>query len=237
MLSSTHDQLVRQQIEYYRARAGEYDEWFLRQGRYDRGVEANRQWFTEVAKLRAALRSFQPNGRVLELACGTGLWTSQLARHADHVTAIDASQEVIALNRIRVRSKKVEYICTDIFDWQPEATYDVVFFGFWLSHVPPERFDSFWRLLRSCLSADGRVFFIDSLYEPTSTARDHQLNAPRATTVSRRLNDGRTFEIVKIFHEPKDLEAKLRALGWRVRINSTGQYFLHGQGQVDGLAA
>ena len=36
------DSLIKQQIEYYRARASEYDEWFLRQGRYDRGEEHRR---------------------------------------------------------------------------------------------------------------------------------------------------------------------------------------------------
>ena len=31
--------LLDEQIAYYRARAQEYDEWFLRQGCYDRGPE------------------------------------------------------------------------------------------------------------------------------------------------------------------------------------------------------
>jgi SAM-dependent methyltransferase len=96
-----HDHLIQQQIEYYRARAGEYDEWFLRKGRYDRGADSNRQWFVEIARLRSALRSFDPAGHVLELACGTGLWTQQLVRYADRVTAVDASPEVLELNRAR----------------------------------------------------------------------------------------------------------------------------------------
>jgi hypothetical protein len=28
--------------------------------------------------------------------------------------------------------------------WRPDRRYDVVFFGFWLSHVPLERFAAFW---------------------------------------------------------------------------------------------
>ena len=35
-------------MAYYQARASEYDEWFLRQGRYDRGSAQNAPWFTEV---------------------------------------------------------------------------------------------------------------------------------------------------------------------------------------------
>lgn len=33
--------ILQQQIAYYRARAGEYDEWFYRIGRYDRSAEFN----------------------------------------------------------------------------------------------------------------------------------------------------------------------------------------------------
>ena len=31
------------QIAYYRARAGEYDQWWFRAGRYDRGPELDRK--------------------------------------------------------------------------------------------------------------------------------------------------------------------------------------------------
>jgi demethylmenaquinone methyltransferase/2-methoxy-6-polyprenyl-1,4-benzoquinol methylase len=33
---------LKEQIEYYRARAAEYDEWHLRTGRYDRGEDHRR---------------------------------------------------------------------------------------------------------------------------------------------------------------------------------------------------
>ncbi len=169
------------------------------------------------------------------MACGTGLWTRQLIRHADSVTAVDASAEILEMNRARVRSRKIHYIHADIFNWHPETRYDLVFFSFWLSHVPPERFESFWQLVRSCLHERGRVFFIDSLYEPTSTARDHQLNAPQSTTVTRRLNDGRVFDIVKIFYKPAELEARLKNLGWSAKVNDTGHYFLYGNARDEKL--
>src|SRR5579884_3468249 len=89
--------LLQQQIAYYRARAGEYDEWFLRQGRYDRGPGLNARWFAEVDEVRRALDAFAPAGSVLELAAGTGLWTEQLARHAARLTAVDSSPEALAL--------------------------------------------------------------------------------------------------------------------------------------------
>ena len=224
--------VLREQIDYYRRRADEYDEWFVRQGRYDRGPELNRQWFAEVDDVIRALDVFAPTGRVLELACGTGLWTERLGRYADTITAVDASPEVLALNRARVGETRVRHVEADLFSWQPDAAYDVVFFSFWLSHVPPERFTSFWELVRSCLAPGGRVFFIDSLYDATSMAIDHRPVGPTDTTMTRRLNDGQEFRIVKVFYPPDDLASRLRTLGWRVDVCATAHYFLHGAGSL-----
>jgi demethylmenaquinone methyltransferase/2-methoxy-6-polyprenyl-1,4-benzoquinol methylase len=225
--------VLEQQKDYYRARAGEYDEWFLRRGRYDHGPDLNARWFNEVQEVAQALESFHPAGNVLEFACGTGLWTVRLLKYATQITAVDASAEVIALNRARVQSPTVTYVQADLFEWQPPAhAFDVVFFSFWLSHVPADQFDSFWEKVRRALRPGGRFFLIDSQREPTSTAHDHQLPNDSATTLRRRLNDGREFEIVKVFYEPEDLRAHVARLGWTADIRCTRTYFLYGSGTV-----
>ncbi|MFI5273453.1 MAG: class I SAM-dependent methyltransferase [Ktedonobacterales bacterium] len=222
-----------EQIAYYRARAGEYDEWFLRQGRYDRGPEANARWFAEVETVARALEAFRPVGRVLELAAGTGLWTQRLARHAARVTAVDSAGEALALNRQRLGdSASVEYVEADVFAWRPAHPFDVIFFSFWLSHVPPERFAVFWDGVRQSLAPGGRVFVIDSRYTQESTARDHALGDSRATRLTRRLNDGRSYKIVKVFYEPHELEQRLAAQGWRAAIATSGQFFLYGTAEL-----
>jgi SAM-dependent methyltransferase len=223
--------LWQEQIAYYRARAGEYDQWFLREGRYNRGPDANAQWFREAGLVEAALETFAPSGRVLELACGTGLWTRHLVRFAESVTALDASPEVLAINHARVADAKVRYVEADLLGWTPDGVYDAVFFGFWLSHVPPERFDDFWKLVEKCLAPGGRVFFVDSLYDATSTAADHTLESADAVTLTRRLNDGQEFRIVKVFYTPEELAQKLAVLGWRFDVQSTANYFLYGWGE------
>jgi len=228
-VNAEYEVQLHEQIAYYRARATEYDEWFLRLGRYDHGEALNRQWFGEVADVQRALDQFAPRGRVLELACGTGWWTEQLARYAQEVTAVDASPEVITLNREKLGARdNVRYVEADLFSWEPEEAYDVVFFSFWLSHVPPARFDEFWGMVRRSLVPTGRVFFIDSLFSDTSSAQGHHREGPAAVTTVRRLNDGRDYRIFKVFYSPGELDQQLARLAWRAEVDRTAKYFLYG---------
>ena len=75
---------------------------------------------------------------MLELAGGTGLWSRRLAHTAQHLTVVDAAPEVLAINRERVGDPSVAYVQADLFHYAPApGAYDVCFFSFWLSHVPP----------------------------------------------------------------------------------------------------
>ena len=229
----TDDVVLAEQLEYYRARAEEYDQWWLRQGRFDRGAEANARWFAEAAELERALAGFDPRGDVLELACGTGLWTRRLVEYATRVTAVDAAPEVLAINRARVGDPSVRYLEADVFEWAPEpGAYDVCVFTFWLSHVPDSRFAGFWERVGAALKPGGRVFFIDSARTERSTAADHALPEHGQATMTRRLDDGREFQIIKRFYDPDQLTGALRELGWDAQIDTTGEFFVYGQGAL-----
>jgi demethylmenaquinone methyltransferase/2-methoxy-6-polyprenyl-1,4-benzoquinol methylase len=127
-------------------------------------------------------------------------------------------------------ARQVHYVRADIYQWIPHQEFDFIFLGFWLSHVPPARFEMFWSKVNQFLAESGRIFFLDSLYEPTSTAGNHQLPAVGATTTKRQLNDGREFEIIKVFYRPSELSSRLRGLGWEIEVKGTATYFLYGSG-------
>jgi SAM-dependent methyltransferase len=230
----TAGDILQDQIDYYRARAGEYDQWWFRRGRYDRGPELNRRWGAEVAVVESALEAWltaRSPRTLLELACGTGLFTRHLARRVTRMTAVDASPEVLALNRDRVAAANGEYVEADLFSWRPVQRYDVVFFSFWLSHVPDDRFAAFWDGVAATLAPGGAAYMIDSAFDPSSTARDHILPGPDAGTVTRKLNDGREFHIVKRFWEPQQLATRLGEVGWSAAIAQTPSYFIYGSAQ------
>jgi SAM-dependent methyltransferase len=174
--------------------------------------------------------ALSPTGDVLELACGPGIFTRELARHTRSVTALDASQHMLARNRDEVADPKVVYVNADIFDWSPDRVYDVVFFGFWLSHVPPAAFEEFWALVRRCLRSDGLVAFVDE--DERATAYDEVLTVGDVPAARRTLDDGRKFDIVKVFWTPADLEERLDSLGWDIRIRRVGEAFMYGVGRT-----
>lgn len=221
--------LIHEQIEYYRSRSSEYDEWFYRIGRYDRGQDLNDRWFAEVEIVQKALREIGQVNQVLELASGTGIWTEQLLQISTKIEAIDASAETIAINQNKLNSDKVTYQHQDIFTWEPEQEYDLVFFSFWLSHVPPDLLQSFLKKVYLATRKGGRIFIIDSRNDYTSRAKDH-LPEQDKIYQTRKLNDGKEFEIVKIYYQPDELQTLLVNAGFTADVRVTENYFIYTHG-------
>ncbi len=214
------DQLLAEQIAYYRARAPEY--------LASTGIEIpESEAAAAAAEITDAIDRFRPTGNVLELACGPGTWTAQLARHADTLTAVDAAPEMLALAAEEVPSDaSVRFVRADLFEWVPDRRYDTVFFGFWLSHVPLERFASFWSTVADALEPGGRVFFVDDAYRTAAEL----IEGEASSTVRRELEDGRAFRVVKVPHRTQQLEALIRGLGWDLTVRSTAGPFFYGVG-------
>ena len=210
--SESIDRLLAEQIAYYRAIAMEYT------------VDVDL-----VRTVAAALDAAQPTGHVLELACGQGLWTEILLRYATSVTAIDSAPEMLARAKARVGVERVRFIQADLFDWTPSQRYDLVFFGFFLSHVPLERFASFWALVAASLAPGGRVFFVDD----NARTPEELIEGAASTTIRRRLTDGRGFRLVKVPYQPAELEERLKRLGWRIRVRPLFGPFFWGAGIAD----
>jgi SAM-dependent methyltransferase len=205
------DVVLAEQLAYYRARAGEYDE-----------VYEQRE---DLRALLSAAGDLPVTGDVLELACGTGQWTRVLAPRARSLTAVDAVDEALEVARSRT-PPGVRFVRADVFGWRPPRRYDTVFFAFWLSHVPPARFAAFWRTVADALAPGGQAVFVDN--GPGEAAAEDRLPGRDVPVVRRRLNDGSRYRVVKVFHDPGTLTADLAALGWSARIRPLGGAFIAG---------
>jgi demethylmenaquinone methyltransferase/2-methoxy-6-polyprenyl-1,4-benzoquinol methylase len=217
-------ELLGEQKRYYAERAPEYDDWWYRRGRFELEADALARWQADGAEAAAALESLRHFGAALELAAGTGLWTRRLVGLADRVVAVDANTETLALN-----TPDAELVRADVFEWRPAERFDLVFFSFWLSHVPEERFDEFWTTVQAALAPGGRVFLIDSGAGDTA----HTGTDQAAGEETRSLADGRTFRIVKRRWAPEELAERVRLLGVELDLRDTANgHFLYGGGSV-----
>jgi SAM-dependent methyltransferase len=195
------DALLAEQLAYYRARAPDYDLAYLGK-RWDR-----------------CLDELPIGGDVLELACGTGHWTPLLAARARSVTAVDAAPEMLTLARRRAGDLPVKFVHADVFGWRPPRRWDTVFFGFWLTHVPPARFAAFWSRVAAALAPGGRVGFVDDSED--GLMEERVLPDQATPTVWRRLRDGSDHRVVKVYYSPAELEARLAELGWTASVHES----------------
>jgi O-methyltransferase involved in polyketide biosynthesis len=129
---------------------------------------------------------------------------------------------MLELARARVSSPKVRFVQSDVFSWTPDGAYDVAFFSFWLSHVPPTHFERFWDLVGSSLAPGGRVFFMDE--GPHFHWREDFVDGATGV-VRRRLENGSEHRAIKVLWDVRELEERLRRLGWDVECHSTGVFY------------
>jgi ubiquinone/menaquinone biosynthesis C-methylase UbiE len=202
------DPILDEQLAYYRARAPEYDA----------SIAGVTRLVTRVTPL---LQRMGPCRQVLELACGTGIWTHILLTLGQEITAIDAAPEMLQIARHKLGDASVRYEQANLFHWEPRHAYDLVFFADWLSHVPPGRLDAFLEQVWRAVRPHGYLVIVDQ-YAPT--AEDQRL-ARGEIYATRPLHDGRCFTIVKVFYDLTLLQDKLRNLGFTVAVHLLSDVF------------
>ena len=220
-------------LAYYEARAPEYDDWYLRRGRYERGPIHDAAWNAEIDAAGRWLDELPIQGEIVELAAGTGWWSPLLASKGElslydgNPAPLDRARERLVAHQLRAHLHVRDA-------WaEPDRLVDAVFTGFWLSHVPRARLGEFLGIVRRWLKPGGTFAFIDSLRDPQSSAADHR--APADDSSIRRLDDGREFTIVKVYYGPEELQAALTAAGFAdPRLTTTGRFFLTGSATAAG---
>ena len=215
-------------LAYYQARAGEYDDWYLRRGRYARGPIHDAAWNAELDGAGTWLDALPIQGEIVELAAGTGWWSPLLASKGE-LSLYDGAEAPLERARERLVAHRLRAHLHVRDAWaEPDRQVDALVCGFWLSHVPRARTGDFLALARRWLKPGGIFAFIDSLPDPQSGAADNP--EPGDDLAVRRLDDGREFTIVKVYREPAELEEALRDAGFEaVRVTTTGRFFVLGE--------
>jgi SAM-dependent methyltransferase len=214
--------------EYYAARAPEYDDWYLRRGRYSRGPARDIAWHAELDRATGWLDRVPFSGEIVELAAGTGWWSPLLAQKGE-LSLYDVNPEPLERARERLVAHQLRAHLHVRDAWaEPDRPVDGLFCGFWLSHVPDDRLHDFLALAHRWLRPGGTLGFIDSLADPESGAVDSEPVGTDGVAV-RRLADGREYRVIKVYRSAADMVAALARVGFQdVRVESTGRFFQMG---------
>ena len=163
---------------YYDQRAGEYDEWYLGQGRY---AELNPPgWHAEVSRLVDLVRELPP-ARTLDVACGTGFLTQHLR---GTTVGLDQSQAMLGVARQRVPGGTViggDALRLPVAD----GAFDRVLTGHFYGHLPADERAVFLTEVRRVAA---ELVVIDTALRP---------GVEPAQWTDRTLNDGSRHRIYK----------------------------------------
>ncbi|MFT3980622.1 MAG: class I SAM-dependent methyltransferase [Ferruginibacter sp.] len=130
-----------------------YNSWATQ---YD--TNHNRTRDLEAVSLKAALENIAFSN-CLEMGCGTGKNTAWLISKADHITAVDLSEEMLAKARTKISAEKVSFIQADMLqDWHfaGNTTFDLVTFSLVLEHI--EDLQTIFEKLRRVVADNGYVY-------------------------------------------------------------------------------
>ncbi len=204
-------------IRYYDRRATEYEQIYYRDN-----VERRKEIDDEAARLQELA-----TGRdVVDIACGTGYWTTRLAATAKQVTAVDRSIAMIREALKKPYRHPTSFVQADL-NWLPlgDGQFDLTCLGFWFSHHPRQEYNQLFDLVRRLTASGGQIWLVDnnpSAEGPTmeSTGRDSYGNNYKR----RYLDNGTEFIILKNYFEQSELE-KIFSEQFRIERLTYREYY------------
>lgn len=200
---------------YYDERAREYEKVYAKPERQH-----------DLLLLREDLIERLRGERVLEVACGTGYWTQEIAKTAEFILASDQSTETLELARAKgLSAERVRFVQDDAYQLrQIDGTFTAGFAGFWWSHVPKSRQREFLDVFLGRLAPGARVIMVDNRFVEGNNTPISRRDSEGNTFQIRTIADGSTYEVLKNFPTDEELRESLSRYGKDIAILRS-QYF------------
>ena len=218
-------------LRYYDERASEYEEAYCL-GTGTASIPDPSVFQTDAHKLGEVVeRSLE--GRVADIACGTGFWLPRYASRATTITLIDQSSNMLEECRKKAIAlgieDRVSLIQDDVLEHDFGAqAFDSALVGFLISHLSDTEEDWIFDSLRRLLRPSGRVLILDSAWTEKRALVNRKVGHQQRT-----LNDGTPFTVHKRYCDHDDI------MHWeeRHRMNVSVEYFGVGLFAVSGRFA
>jgi SAM-dependent methyltransferase len=162
------------------------------------------------------------------VAAGTGYWTTTLSTTAKSIVATDLNDETLQIARTRSYGPaEVSFRTADAYDLDAvPGSFDAIFAGFFWSHVLRADVQRFIRGLANRLAPGGLVILVDNRYVEGSNHPITRVGEDCDTYQTRRLADGRQFEILKNFPTRAQFAADLASVTSDVRWTDLDYFWL-----------
>jgi len=201
---------------YYAQRASYYDAVYERPERQE-----------DIRIVRSLLKTEFAGRTVLEVACGTGYWTSSIAETALAMTATDGTPEPLAIARTRPGTERVRFELADAYTLSETlGVFQGAFAGLWLSHVPVGARSRFFASLHARLSSGARVVLIDNNEVQLRDFPIAETDAEGNTFQLRVLRDGSVHRVLKNFPTPSTLHKLVAEVASNIKVRELQNFWL-----------
>ena len=203
-------------VRYYAQRANEYEKVYLKPERQQ-----------DIVRLKVLLRDLLRDYQILEVACGTGYWTTVIAEVATSIVATDINAEVLRIAQDKqLSTQKVQFVQADAFSLSTaQGVFTAGLAGFWWSHILKSQLGQFLDVFHAKLASRALVVFTDNTYVEGSNHPITRVDAEGNTYQQRRLENGKLYEVLKNFPDESEFQRILGARASNLRYERLTYYW------------
>lgn len=183
--------------EYYSKRAQEYEQIYYRND----PVRQNEQ--NKIAK---KIKEIFNDKKTLEVACGTGYWTTCLSETAKEITAIDNSNKVLEIAQQKNYKCPVYFEKCDAYYLPFDAnSFEGGLANFWFSHIPKENIKLFLNNFHRVLLNDSIVFMADNVFNEGIGGKLVHDKKYHNTYKIRTIESGKQYKVLKNYYSEQEI--------------------------------
>lgn len=184
---------IGEMIDYYDDRTPYHDDFMS-----FTTIEDHFNTFKDIVEF---IKPLADGNATLELASGTGNWTSVLASFSKKVISVDSSPRSLELAKVKLKDyNNIEYHKLNIInDFGLPEKFDLIFSADFISHIPYQHFEKYLSNLKKILNKNGTLIHIDISYHEYFQQKESTIDNFGNWVYNRLLSNGKEYQVIKNF--------------------------------------